>query len=238
MERSTTLAAKGLAASMVLGFGLVVSACGGSSDTVEKGDPATGSSEKGDSDSDEAQGKILESGFGQDGQYVYPVTLVENTSDHAGQTVIVSWNFLDAAGEIVKTESQTDSFKLPGATVPVTTQVDVGKGVEVASIEPTLLIKDEGLFEETDVDFGTADATIKKQYGSWAVSFPVKNPTSEPLESPDVGIVCRDAKGKINGAGFTFPDLVPPNGEITADTDVTVSGTPDSCKAYIGGPPF
>lgn len=90
MARSTALATKGLAVSMILGFGLVLSACGGSSNTVEKGDPATGSSEKGDSatgssekgDSGEVQGKILESGFGQDGQYVYPVTLVKNTSYH------------------------------------------------------------------------------------------------------------------------------------------------------------
>lgn len=243
MARSTTLATKGLAASIILGFGLVLSACGGSSDTVQEGDPATGSSEKGDSDSDsdsaKAQGKILESGFGQDGQYVYPVTLVDNTSDHAGQTVVVSWNFLDSAGEIVKSQSQTNSFNFTGQTIAVTTQVDVGKGNKVASIEPTLLIKDDGLFEETEVDFGTADATVKKgEYGGWTVAFPVKNPTSKPLESPSIGIVCRDAQGKINGAGFTFPDLVPPNGEITADSDVTVSGTPRSCKAYIAGPVF
>lgn len=239
MSRSTTLAVKGLAASVVLGFGLALSACGGSSDTVEKGDSATGSSDKDGSDSDKAQGKILESGFGQDGQYVYPVTLVENTSDHAGQTVTVSWNFLDSAGEIVKSESQVNSFNFAKQTIAVTTQVDVGKGVKVASIEPTLLIKDDGLFEETEVDFGTVDAKVKKgEYGGWTVSFPVKNPTSEPLESPSIGIVCRDAQGKINGANFTFPELVPPNGEITADSDVTVIGTPDSCKAYIAGPVF
>ena len=239
MARSTTLATKGLAASVGLVFGLVLSACGGSSDTVEKGDPATGSSETADSDSDKEQGKILESGFGQNGQYIYPVTLVESTSDTAGQTVTVSWNFLDASGEIVKTEAQVDSFNFPRQTIAVTTQVDVGKGVTVASIEPTLLIEDDGTFEGTEVDFGVVDATVKKgEYGGWEVSFPVKNPTSEPVESPDIGIVCRDAQGKINGAGFTFPDLVPPNGQITADTDVTVSGKPASCKAYIGGPVY
>lgn len=239
MARRATLATRSLAASMVLGFSLALSACGGSSDTVEKGDSATGSGEEGDSASGGAQGKILESGFGQDGQYVYPVTLVENTSDHAGQTVTVSWNFLDSAGEIVKSGSQVNSFNSTGQTIAVTTQVDVGKGVEVASIEPTLLIEDEGVFEETEVDFGTADATVKKgEYGGWTASFPVKNPTSEPLQSPSIGIVCRDAQGKINGAGFTFPDLVPPNGEITADSDVTVSGKPNSCKAYIAGPVF
>jgi hypothetical protein len=150
-----------------------------------------------------------------------------------------SWNFLDSAGEIVKSESQVNSFNFTGQTIAVTTQVDVGKGVKVASIEPTLLIKDDGLFEETEVDFGPVDAKVKNaEYGGWTVSFPVKNPTSEPLESPSIGIVCRDAQGKINGANFSFPELVPPNGEITADSDVTVSGTPDSCKAYIAGPVY
>ena len=236
MARSTRLVIKLVAALLSLGLGLLMSGCGGSSDTVEKGNSATGSSEKGAAK--KVQGKILESGFGQDGQYVYPVTLVENTSDHGGQTVTVSWNFLDSAGKIVKTGSQVNSFNFARQTIAVTTQVDVAKGVEVASIEPTLLIEDDGTFEESEVDYGTADARIKKEYGSWQVSFPVKNPTSEPLKSPSIGVVCRDARGKINGAGFTFPDLVPPNGQISADSDVTVSGKPASCKAYIAGPVF
>ena len=99
--------------------------------------------------------------------------------------------------------------------------------------------REELLTTEVTAAGRTVDATVKEsEFGGWTVSFPVKNPTSTPLESPAIGIVCRNAQGKINGAGFTFPDLVPPNGEITADSDVTVTGTPDSCKAYIAGPVF
>ena len=46
------------------------------------------------------QGAILESGFGQgDDEYVGLVAIVKNKSDHAGQTVTVSFNIKDASGE-------------------------------------------------------------------------------------------------------------------------------------------
>lgn len=218
------------------GLALTAVSCGAGPDTVEKGESTSENSPQAPK-ADKVQGKILESGFGQQDEYVYPVTLVTNLTDHGGQTVIVSGNFLDAGGKIVKTESQTESFNIGGQTLAVTTQVDVPKGVKVTAIEPTLRIKDEGTFEEAKVDFGIFDAAVAKgEYGGWTVTFPFKNPTSDALESPRVSIVCRDAAGKINGGGFTFPDLVPPSGEVTVDSDVNVSGQPASCKAYVGAP--
>jgi hypothetical protein len=100
-----------------------------------------------------------------------------------------------------------------GKRSPVRYSLTWDSEAKVSAIEPTLLIEDEGTFEETDVDFGTVEGTdIKEEYGSWSADFLITNPTDEPLESPAVRVACRNAAGTIIGGGFDFPDLVPPNG--------------------------
>jgi hypothetical protein len=213
--------------------------------------PATGEGDQGSSgssadssddgmvDQEAPQGQIVDSGFGQNGSSAHAVVLVKNTADHGGQMVTVSVNFLDASGKILATESQIDSFNVEGQTIA--TQVDafdLGRA-KVASIEPTLLVKDEGTFNETDYDLGTVKGTnIKRQYGAWTGDFIVENPTAEAIESPAVRVACRDSAGVINGGGYTFPDLVPPNGQVVADVGLTLGSKPSSCTAYIGGPIF
>ncbi len=204
-------------------------------DTVEsqRSEAASGEEEAGGE-----QGRIVDSGFGQEGQYVQAVTLVENTSDHGGQTVTVSVNFLDESGATVATESQVDSFNFPGQTAAVTVFADVtDPKLNIASIEPTLLIEDDGTFSETEVDFGSAPAEVVDDgYGGLSAKVPVENPTSEAIQSPDIGVACRNAAGDIIGGGFTFPDLVPPNGSVVADVDLVTSGKPEECTGYVQGP--
>lgn len=226
-----------LAVTAVLIVGLTACGGGGDEDVVEEGTPQSASSEAGDSEPLAEQGQLIESGFGQNGQYAQGVALVENTSDRGGQTVTVNFNFLDADGNILTSVSQVDSFNIAGQTIAVQGFADLGNArAKVASVEPTLLIKDDGTFAETEADFGTSEGEISRQYGAWEGRFLVKNPTAEPLESPAVRVACRDAAGKINGGGFTFPDLVPPNGESVAEVSLTVSSKPAECMAYIGGP--
>lgn len=226
-----------------MSFALAVAGCDGGSDpdVVEEGERQSAAPDSSDASSDAPteQGQLLESGFGQSDGSAIAVILVKNTSDHGGQTVTVSVNFLDASGAILATESQVDSFNIAGQTIATQVETfDVGRGT-VASIEPTLLVEDEGTFDETDYDLGTVEGTnLRKQYGSWTGDFLVKNPTADALESPAVRVACRDSDGVINGGGYTFPDLVPPNGEVLADVDLTVGSDPASCTAYVGGPIF
>lgn len=217
---------------------VALTACGGADDdVVEQG--TSQQAPAGESGDDAPQGQLLESGFGQDGQYVQGVALVENTSDHGGQTVTVNFNFLDDAGDVIASVSQVDSFNHSDQTVAVQGFTDLGEGApKVAAVEPTLLVEDEGTFEETAVDFGTSEGEVVQEFGSWRGTFPVANPTDEPLQSPAVRVACRDQDGVINGGGFTFPDLVPPNGEVIAEVSLTVTGKPAECTAYIGGPIF
>lgn len=147
---------------------MALTACGTTSDpdVVEKGKPATGSSSA-PAQKSKTQGRIIESGFGQQDEYVGLAALVENTSDHAGQTVTVTFNLLDAKGDVLTTESQVDSFDTPGQKLAVVTQADLKSPREkVAAIQPTLLIEDEGTFDEHDVSLDTAEGKIfKSEYG-------------------------------------------------------------------------
>lgn len=179
-------------------------------------------------------GELVEYGFGQSGEYVAAMAVVENTSDHGGQTVTVSMNFLDQAGEILATETQVESFAYPGQTIALHVFTDLPKRTKVAAVEPTLLVEDEGTFEESDVELDPVDATtITQEYGTWDATFPIANPTSEPLKDLRVGVVCRDEAGNVIGGTSTYPDLVPPNGSIVVEANgLTVSGKPATCTAY------
>ena len=183
------------------------------------------------------QGVILDTGFGQSDQYVWVTSLVENKSDHGGQTVTVSFNVKDAKGEIVKTETQIESFTYAGQKLALGTQVDVGQGVKAASVDATLLVEDEGTFEADDSAkaLGTAESKIgKDEYGATNAEFKIMNPTDRALKDLRIGIICKDTSGKINGGSSEFPDLVPPSGQILVSTNSLItSGPTKSCTAYI-----
>lgn len=182
------------------------------------------------------QGAIIESGFGQgDDEYVFVTALVENKSDHAGQTVTVSFNVKDEAGEVIATIEQIEGFGWPGQKLAVGTQGDLDPGVRAASVEATLLIEDDGTFTPSD-ELGMADAEVKtNEYGGTEARYAVKNPTAKPLKDPRIGVICKDKAGKVNGGGSDYPSLVPPSGQIKMATSVIVSGDTAGCTAYIGG---
>lgn len=180
------------------------------------------------------QGQLVEFGFGQDGQYASAMALVENTSDHGGQTVTVTVNFLDKAGDIITTESQVESFTHAGQLVALQVWGDLGtKRAKVASIEPTLLVEDEETFEESDVEFGPVNSTaIRNEYGMWKPKIVLQNPTGDALQDIRIGVVCRDEAGKIIGGGVDYPDVLPPNGQIVLDPMITVGSKPSVCTAF------
>jgi hypothetical protein len=224
---------------------LALAACGSSSgndpDVVEQGAKASAAATSDSTESETAaaeepdgSGQLLESGFGQSDQYAVAMVLAKNTADHGGQMVTVTVNFLDAAGTIITTANQVESFTHAGQTIALQVFADLGnKRTKAASIEPTLLVEDEGTFSESDVEFRPVDSTeIRSQYGAFTPKIPLVNPTSDPQKDLRIGIVCRDASGTINGGGVDYPDLLPPGGTIVLEPSVTVSGKPVTCTAY------
>jgi hypothetical protein len=215
----------------------VLTACGGTDSDVV--DSQTSSADPGEASSPEAaqpQGTILESGFGQSGQYAWVTALLQNESDHAGQTVTVNFNVKDASGQLIASGSQVASFNWVGQKLPVATQVDLGKHAQAASLEATVLVEDEGTFDDqvVDNDWGTFPGQIYQQYGTWGAKFQVKNPTSEPLQGSAVEVICHDAAGKIIGGSSTYPELIPPSGETLVDvSDLYTDVKPNDCVGYL-----
>lgn len=221
---------------------LLLLGCGSSSsDTVQTTAPQSGSS-RSPSESGK-QGEIVESGFGQstgtNAQYVWVTALVKNLSDHGGQTVTVNFNLMDKSGKVVDTESQVEGFNIAGQQLALGTQADVGRGVTIASVQPTLLVEDQGTFPEIDTDLGSypASSITPDQYdkSQWHATFVIKNPTDQLLKSPRIGIICHGADGKVNGGTSEFPNLVPASGQIVVKTlSLITSGKPKDCIAYVG----
>lgn len=197
---------------------------------------STASSDESDApEKKEANSVILETGFGQSDEYVTMPALVENKTDHGGQTVTVSFNLKDEKGELLKTESQVESFSYAGEKLAVVGFTDLKPGQKVGSVDATLLVEEDGIGTEVNYKIDPADAEFAKgEYGDNTATYTVKNPTSKPLKDLRIGVICKGKDGKINGGGTEYPELVAPSGQIRLETDVMVSGTPGSCTAYIG----
>ena len=217
----------------------LLAGCGGGDDDVTDSESSDASETPAET-TEEARadaGVIVESGFGQQGQYAWVTALVRNDSDHGGQTVTVNFNVLDQAGELVASGSQVSSFSWADQEVPVATQVDLGKRVKAAKVEATVLVEDEGTFEEYDPEGWQSEIAGKvyqPEYSdTWGAKFTVANPGSEPLEGSALQVVCHDAAGNIIGGSSAYPELIPPSGEVLVDvSSVYATQKPADCLGY------
>ena len=183
--------------------------------------------------------KLLKSGFGLQGEYAYPIALVRNDSDKSGGTVTASFNLLDAAGSIIATESQVESFPRPGFLLAIGTQMSVPAGAKPAKVEATINVEWPGIGSQDPFPaIPTTPAVIKKaEYGdNFMVSSTLTNPTKMTLKSPRVAIICYDTAGVPIGGGVSFPDLVPPGGRVRVNADVLTKGKPTKCDLSVSAP--
>jgi hypothetical protein len=183
-------------------------------------------------------GTLKESGFGQAGPYVWVTSVVHNNSDYVGQTVTVSFNLLDAGGEILATESQVESFDRPKADHIVGIQVDVGEHAKVAKVVATLDVEAAGTFSDKPFPkVPISNARISKDgYGGRKFTFLAANPLKQVIKSPRVQVLCRDTSDAIVGGGNTYPDLLPAGGRIKVEVGVMTAGAPTTCTANVAAP--
>jgi len=220
----------------------VLSACGEATETKDQTPAGSDGGSKnassgGSKESDEPTAEIVDSGFGQN-EYTTQAMVIVTTDDEAavGKFVTVSVNFLDADGQILSTADQVESFTWVGQelAMPVT-PYEMDEKAKVASIEPSVSLSDHSGSEESMAPLPVLESTeVKKgEYGGMTASFAFTNESDEVLKDLRVGVVCYDKAKKIIGGNSTYPSLAPVGKTIRIDSDVTVSGNPQSCKAYL-----
>lgn len=223
-----------LSAIAIIATALALCGCSGGPDQTADASPqppvATSSAPK-------ELGTLKASGFGQSDEYVWATAIVHNNSDYVGQTVTVSFNVLDMAGEILATESQVESFSQPGADHVIGTQVDLEPGQKAAKVEATLDVEASGTFSDQPFpELPAFDVQVTGTGGHRNVAFVLSNPLTVALKDPGVQVVCMDAGRAIIGGGSAYPELVPAGGKVKVDTDVIVSGEPKDCTVFVGAP--
>jgi hypothetical protein len=152
--------------------------------------------------------QVLESGFVPTSNGTWVTALLKNNTGSRGQAVTLSFN-LYSGSTLVKSDSQVDAFDRVGDTVAVGTSADVGKTkITRATFSVSLEAGDNDSDPSTVIP--VSDVTITKdQYGAVVVGATLQNTTAAPLKSPEVGIICTDAQGKVDAGGVDFPEVIP-----------------------------
>jgi hypothetical protein len=220
-----------LSATVVTGFVLALSACGGTSI-----DSSADGSDEGDTDSKPTV-KIVSTGFGQSDMYVQGIAIVTTDDEAAvGEYATVSMNFLDADGEILGTEEQVETFAWAGQELVLPLFLDLSENpkADVDSVEASVSLSDYGSSQDplTPLDTIESKSIGKGEYGDTTATFEFTNTTKEDLEDLRIGIVCLDEADKIIGGASEYPELVASGKTIRLDVAVTTSGTPARCAAY------
>ena len=181
--------------------------------------------------------EVVDSGFGQLGDYVHGVVVVTSGDAGAvGEFVTASMNFHDAAGEIVGTSEQVESFSWPGQelVLPLMLDLSATPGVEVAEVDVSVTLSDYGLGGETVDPLAPVDAREIRagEFGGTTAVFEIANPTAADIDGARIGIVCRDADARIIGGTSEYPSLIAAGQTVLVESDIATSGEAVSCTAY------
>ena len=207
---------------------------GGLSFSEDEGDKKASS----DSEAERPTVKIMDFGLGQAESDAHGIVIVTTDSKSAiGESVTVTANFLDADGEIIATEEQTEGFNWVGQelVLPIWLYLDDKPDLKIASIDPSVTLSDYGTtgVEKEPLPVLEATDVRKAEFGGYMASFNFTNKSDDDLADLRVGIVCFDGASKIVGGTSTYPELAPAGKTIRIDAEPTVSGKPTSCKAYM-----
>lgn len=211
---------------------LVLTACSGTDEA-----PGGAGGDVAEASAEPVTVELVDSGFGQLGDYVHGVVVV-TTGDAAavGEFVTASMNFHDAAGEIVGTSEQVESFSWPGQelVLPMMLDLSATPGVQVAEVDVSVSLSDYGLGGETVDPLEPVEARELRpgEFGGTTAVFEIANPTAADIDGARVGMVCRDAGGTVIGGTSEYPNLIAAGKTVLVESDVATSGEPDTCTAY------
>jgi hypothetical protein len=226
---------------------LLLSGCAGQpsgsdQQTSEPREPISngGSADGNKTDPERNGARLLRSGFGQSGRYAWVTSLVENQAeDNVGQFVTIRFDLLDSDGEILARADHAEKFSRADEKLAVGTQVDIPDRGKVAKVEATMEVSDlPNVAAEPFPEITTGKVKVVRseysEYGDRVGRVGVNNPTDESLKSPRVGLICLNAKGRVNGGGSAYPELVPPAAKVLVEVTLITSGKIKRCEAYAG----
>lgn len=181
--------------------------------------------------------EVVDSGFGQLDDYVHGVVVVTTGDPEAvGEFVTVSMNFLDAAGELVGTSEQVETFSWAGQelVLPLPLDLSATPGVAVAAVDVSVSLSDYGLGGSTVDPFEPVVARELRsgELGGTTAVFEVANSTEADLDGVRIGIVCRDAGGTVIGGTSEYPNLIAVGKAVLVESDVATTGEAATCVAY------
>lgn len=228
---------------------LLLSACG--SDGSDSGEAGSDSGDKVSSTEKQSEreeeagpaAEIVDYAFTQDDEYGKGIVLVRATNAEAvGKFVTVSYNVLDADGQILTSEEQIETFNWVGQEIgfPIFAPLDATPGAKAQSVDPVVTVGDDSFGEghSEPLPVLESQAITKDASGGYTVSFGFTNETDEKFEGLRVAAVCFDAAGKVVGGDAAYPDALPSRAiRIDVEYISTVNGQkPAICKGYLNYP--
>lgn len=185
--------------------------------------------------------QVVDYGFGQSGDVTQGIVIVRSDSEAAvGEFLTVSANFLDAAGELVGTETQVESFSWVGQELALPVWFfSEGQNAVVARLDPSISLSDYGVSVPARSPLPVLESTDVSDdgFGGYKASFDFTNETGADLSFLRVGVACYNTQGKIIGGTSTYPELAPAGKTIRIDAEqLVLSETPTSCKAFVNYP--
>lgn len=153
-----------------------------------------------------------------------------NASHWIADDVEVNITFYNAAGTVVKSESDTVNVLLPGQTAAVG---DDAEATGATRMEVQALVSD---WEASDTETGAFAATgvsVQQQsFGELQVNGTLSSTFAKDLKDVHATAIFYNAQGAIVGGAFTYVDFVPAGGKVGVEVS-SMNDVPGVTKAEI-----
>lgn len=177
--------------------------------------------------------RVVQAGFGQDRDTVWVSAEAENLTGSDGAFLVANFNLFDAAGNLVKTASQTERFGFGMKRMYIGTMVSLDRGTVVEKVEATANAKVYSTDPDPDFNMALEVGEVQVVHADFTseARVPISNPSDQVVPSARVAVACFNPANQIIGGGSTFPVSIAARGTVLADAQVRVTGTPSRCSA-------
>jgi len=175
--------------------------------------------------------RVVTSGFGQNGQEIEAGFIVENTGSSALESSQYQVTAYASDETVLTTNTNYIAAILPGQRLGIGTDLFESDKTPVARLDVQVKAGTTST-KNLPPAFTTDKATLKPDKTSPHVIGIVRSSYTKDIKNIRVSAILYDGTGRIIGAGFTFADFIPANGQSAVDMSVTYTGTPAKVELY------